>query len=567
MKRFFLSLVALILIGSATTYAQQTTGPNLLGAKGTFSAPFVTPSTTASTCTNDGAHTYSPLNNVGNALSSLNSSNSNTLGVGIPASSYTYANKNNPRNQSLEQEGNYSLVKIIGDATGGNCLKQSQDWRGWDHTGDGGWFMAVNGKPAGNSSSISNIFYTIKGISVCPGTKYEFSAFVATLLPSSSEYATPGSRPNISFVVRWGTGSNQSLTVSNTGAIDYTATPTWRKFGGTFTVPNNVSSVDLEVVNATSATYGNDFGLDDISLNVYQSDIVITGETPLCEGTSSTVNFAVTDATQTNTWYKWQLSTDGGGQTGTYTDITAPAQGSFTGNTYTVPLNLTNVSISQNGYKYRLVVAQSQAALSNIQVCTSQNEYTLVVTQCGPTPVTLTSFTGKYANGEVVLDWQTSQEMNNDRFDIYRSTDGQTFTLINAVKGNGNSNMIRDYRYVDVQPGSSKYAYYRLAQVDLDGKRSFSNVVKVSLGSIVSLEVYPNPFVSNFTVSFTADKNAEAKMIIRNVVGQAVMQRSVTTVRGNNTINISNLSSLKTGIYYVTIVNDDINFNVKLQKQ
>lgn len=549
MKHFYMSMLAFALLGTAQLNAQ--TGPNLLGAKGTFSAPFVTPNTTASSCTNNGSNSYSPVDNIGNSLNTLSG-----IGTAQPGSGYDYTASSG----GLTPEFTYTLIKNIGDANGGNCIKG--DWRGQNHTPDDGWFMAVNGAP---NNTKSPIFYKIDAISVCPGTKYEFSAWVINMLPKSSPAAIAGSEPNISFKV---TSSEGSSIVASSGPIAYTNTPTWVKVSGTFTVPSTISSIDLEVINATSIASGNDLGLDDISLNVEKSNIVLSGvngplTTALCDGNNTSVLFTVNDDTQTNAWYKWQVSKDGGA---TYSDSTAPAQATFSGNSYALTLNLTHVSTEMSGFKYRLVVSTSQAGLLNPE-CTYVNEYTLMVNACAPTPVIMTSFNGKYSNGQVVLDWQTSQEFNSDRFEVYKSNDGQSFSYLGSVKGAGNSNMTKNYNYFDNQPGGSQYVYYRLKQVDIDGKFVYTNVVKITTGTNASLEVYPNPFSSYFTASFTANKTADASIIVRNSIGQPVMQRSIKTVKGSNSVNVNNLSSLKAGIYYVTISNDDINYNIKLQKQ
>ncbi|MFZ4057683.1 MAG: hypothetical protein ACOYKE_06065, partial [Ferruginibacter sp.] len=71
---------------SATAQCTGTAGPNLLGAKGTFSTPFITVNNGADNCLQTGANTYSPTNNVGNALTGC----SVVSGSAIPCSDYTY---------------------------------------------------------------------------------------------------------------------------------------------------------------------------------------------------------------------------------------------------------------------------------------------------------------------------------------------------------------------------------------------------------------------------------------------------------------------------------------------
>lgn len=246
MKKYYLTALASFLLAgmSASAQCNGVKGPNMLGAKGTFSVPAITVNNNAAACTRSGSNTYNPVGNVGKALNGCSSN----PGAMKPCSDYTYTSASG----GLGPEGRYSILKTIGDANGGNCIKG--DWRGQDHTGDGGYFMAVNGAP---NSSTSPVFYKIKSIPVCLGATYEFSAWVINLLPGTSPAAIPGSEPNISFRVN-------GVVIANSGPIAYHTNTTWVKVGGSFVATSD--TVDLEVINATAVASGNDLGIDDISL-------------------------------------------------------------------------------------------------------------------------------------------------------------------------------------------------------------------------------------------------------------------------------------------------------------
>jgi Secretion system C-terminal sorting domain len=542
MKKFYTFVLTVLSVCSFQfTIAQcdGIKGPNLLGAKGTFSSPFITINADAAGCTSSGLNTYSPTGNIGNALTGCT-----TPGNAIPCSDYTYTSAN----RGLGPEFTYTIIKNIGDINGGNCIKG--DWKGTDHTGDGGYFMAVNGAP---NNTFSNIFYQIKSIPVCIGATYEFSAWVLNILPSSSSAATPGSEPSISFKVN-------GTVIGNSGPIAYQSTAIWVKVGGSFVATTN--TVDLQVINATAVAQGNDLGLDDISINVCQSQIAVTGPTASCSGSNVSVNFVVTDNSQTNTWYKWKISKDGGA---TFTDSTSGAQATFTGNSFTVPLDLGAVASSMNGYKYRLSVSTSAAGLANAD-CLYFNDYTLIVTDCGPLPVTLTSFNGRFSNGSSTLDWQTSQELNTDHFELFKSTDGKNFLSVTTIKSTGFSSLVKNYSYQDNSPNNGTYVYYRLKQVDINGKYTFSSIIKLALGLNTSVAVYPNPFINDFTVSFSAPKIATVTLKLQNSTGQLVFSKAIAVNKGNNSILINSLPSIKPGIYYMSVSNDELNFNSKLQK-
>ena len=522
-------------------------GPNLLGAKGTFSTPFITVSSTAANCTNNGNHTYSPTNNIGNALTGCSA-----IGSMLPCSDYTYSSANN----GLQPEGRYSIVKNIGDANGGNCLHGA--FRAKEHTGDGGYFLAVNGAP---NNTVSPVFYKIKTIPVCIGATYEFSAWVINMLPANNSAANPGSEPNISFKVN-------GQVIGTSGAIAYTNTPTWVKVGGSFVA--TTSTVDLEVVNATAVAQGNDLGLDDISINLCGSNISVspaavtgTGSTTFCEGADLSVNYTVTDATRANKWYQKQLSINGGAN---YVNVGLPMQATFNANNqYTVTTVLGIVTGLMNGWKYRLVVAPSVAGLSNPD-CGFFNEYTAIIPTCAALPVSLISFNGKYSNGASTLDWQTSQEVNNKEFQLLRSLDGSKFEVIATIKGAGNSNVLKSYQYQD-RVGGQGYVYYRLRQVDIDGKMTNSNIVRLSMGTDAkTLEVYPNPFTTNFTASFSAGRTAKATMQLVNLKGQTVYSTSISVTKGFNAVQMNNLPDLQSGLYQVIIFNEDFKFVGRVQK-
>lgn len=546
MKQFNTIIVAVIGVFSFQFSQAQLCngikGPNLLGGKGTFSAPFITVNSSAAACLGSGNHTYNPQGNVGNALTGCSAS----IGSIIPCSDYNYTAANN----GMFAEFTYSLIKVMGDASGSNCL-HTPVWTAKDHTGDGGYFMAVNGAP---SAGFSTLFYQIKNIPVCIGTTYEFSAWVINMMPAKAN--TDNAAPNVSFVAN-------GAVVGTSGPIAYDNK--WHEVGGSFTA--TTTSVDLQMLNATQVAGGNDLGLDDISIHVCSSRIEVTGPAINVDGSSPAPQFVVTDPFQQNTWYKWELSQDGGV---TFNNITSGSSIAYDADhTFTVSpaAYIGTVVASMNGYIYRLVVASSKAGLINPD-CIYFNDYRLIVASAGALPVQLTSFTGTYSNGIASLNWQTSQELNSDHFELFKSTDGKNFTSIKNITAAGNSSIIKNYQYQDgVTANAGNYVFYKLKQVDKDANFTFSPIVKLSLGDIHgSLQLFPNPVVNNFTASFSAPRSSTATLLIRNATGQSVYTMTVNVIKGNNSVSVSN-PSLKTGMYYVTVVNDDINCTGKLQKQ
>lgn len=109
-------------------------------------------------------------------------------------------------------------------------------------------------------------------------------------------------------------------------------------------------------------------------------------------------------------------------------------------------------------------------------------------------PITLIDFNvNKIKNGGVNLLWKTLSEVGNDYFEIQRSIDGDNFSFIGKVYGNGNSLSVQNYNFIDKNP-SIGFNYYRLKQVDFNGDFSLSNIklLDYKIGSLAPI-IYPNP--------------------------------------------------------------------------
>jgi len=100
-------------------------------------------------------------------------------------------------------------------------------------------------------------------------------------------------------------------------------------------------------------------------------------------------------------------------------------------------------------------------------------------------PVELTSFTAEYLDDEVVLNWRTATETNNQGFEVERSQKSgernqNDWMKISFVEGRGTTTEITDYTFQDKITNPRKYVY-RLKQIDFDGSFSYSNEVEIDV--------------------------------------------------------------------------------------
>ncbi|MFA9214213.1 MAG: IPT/TIG domain-containing protein [Candidatus Methylacidiphilales bacterium] len=187
-------------------------------------------------------------------------------------------------------------------------------------------------------------------------------------------------------------------------------------------------------------------------------------------------------------------------------------------------------------------------------------------------PVKLLSFTANLADNEddVLLNWTTGSEINNKGFELEHSINGVDFEKIGFVKGALNSTKINSYLFTDKAAFmnlNSSIVYYRLKQIDIDGKFEYSSIIKINNSAELSfLEAYPNPFENNFNIKFNAKSEGLVNIEITNIQGKNVNSMLSTVVKGTNTINLDDNINLKVGIYFVRITLNGESQVVKIVK-
>jgi hypothetical protein len=165
-------------------------------------------------------------------------------------------------------------------------------------------------------------------------------------------------------------------------------------------------------------------------------------------------------------------------------------------------------------------------------------------------PVTLLSFKAKKEGTASIVEWSTATETNSDKFVVERSTDGINFKdQVGSVKAVGNSSQVQYYNLKDIAP-LSKWNYYRLKQLDLDGKAHYSNIASVYFNkdnkSFVS--IYPNPVKDNVTVSYYTQSGGNVTIEIHDSKGALVRKLNRISTADINTATLD-LQSIATGIY------------------
>ncbi|MFI5237951.1 MAG: T9SS type A sorting domain-containing protein, partial [Ignavibacteriales bacterium] len=169
----------------------------------------------------------------------------------------------------------------------------------------------------------------------------------------------------------------------------------------------------------------------------------------------------------------------------------------------------------------------------------------------GFVPVELVSFTSSVTGNNVLLKWSTATELNNQGFDIEKSTNPDIWEKIGFVAGSGTTSEPRLYSFTDNDLKTGKY-YYRLKQIDFDGTIEYSDAieVEVSIPFTFSLDQnYPNPFNPSTTIKYSVPTDGFINIAVYSVLGEKV----IDIVNGNHTAGnyeiTFNASKLSSGTY------------------
>jgi hypothetical protein len=170
-------------------------------------------------------------------------------------------------------------------------------------------------------------------------------------------------------------------------------------------------------------------------------------------------------------------------------------------------------------------------------------------------PVEFSSFSASANGSDVLLNWSTASEKNNQGFEVLRKSGNGEFKAVGYINGNGTSVAPHNYSYVDKNVPTGEVSY-RLRQIDFDGSTSYSSIVEVDVTAPAQFGLaqnFPNPFNPSTTISFNLAVDAKVTVKIYNTLGQEVsVLTNATYAAGTHNLNFD-ASSLTSGIYVYSI--------------
>ena len=191
--------------------------------------------------------------------------------------------------------------------------------------------------------------------------------------------------------------------------------------------------------------------------------------------------------------------------------------------------------------------------------------FAISATVLAPLPVDLAYFGVKKAGKTASLSWITTNERNSDYFDVERSKDGVNFEFLTRVEAQTNSVAVNYYDIVDDKPFMG-VSYYRLKQMDMDGKFIYTEIKAINFSPSDIFSVRPNPANSIIDLSFEALKDENTPVIVFDYSGRLVSKQIFNSVKGFNSFKLD-VSTLPSGMYFITVPVDGEIQKVKLVKE
>jgi hypothetical protein len=179
---------------------------------------------------------------------------------------------------------------------------------------------------------------------------------------------------------------------------------------------------------------------------------------------------------------------------------------------------------------------------------------------CSVLPVELLNFSIRKFGHASELFWTTLSETNNDYFIIEKSNNAKNYFELGKIKGAGNTSLKTEYHFMDVYP-SKDLAYYRLKQVDIDGKHSYSEVISMEIKNDEAIRFDPNPSKGETTLDFPNTLYGKTIFKVFDSQGKIILdffeEKEMDSYRLNT-------ESFDPGVYILFVENNQLQLKSKL---
>ncbi|AEI49458.1 T9SS type A sorting domain-containing protein [Runella slithyformis] len=338
-------------------------------------------------------------------------------------------------------------------------------------------------------------------------------------------------------------GKAQQTLVETFGTVSATTTIAAHEAAGNFDLDDLTYSGTSSIRNTSSSSgySGASGGANVFFPGNINATLTVQRFSPnlSCAGvnaTTITVGLRKEDIGENGNNFTFQYSTDGGSTWSVSVGV-SPLLPVGTGTTGWY-LRSWNTPGNANAFRFQNTSSLSTFRIDDLVITNNNAGCSL--------PVRLISFKSEAQATGIELSWQTGEEIGNSHFDIERSTDAQHFESIGRVSGKGNSSVKQVYSFFDASPKNGPN-YYRLKQIDFDGKFEYSRIVSAAFIGTGIFKVYPNPVSSMLRIELPGETEIGSAFLY-DLTGCRVKEFSTAALK---------LEGIDNGIYFLQVQTKD----------
>jgi hypothetical protein len=186
---------------------------------------------------------------------------------------------------------------------------------------------------------------------------------------------------------------------------------------------------------------------------------------------------------------------------------------------------------------------------------TTDTAFAVTCAGCSALPVDLVYFYGNVEGDEIKLQWATASESQSSHFNVFLKSPEGKFNWVGAKQAAGESMQLITYHLTDRPQKLETYLIYRLDQIDFNG-RTKSYYTHVKRGKISQVILFPNPVDAGRNITVINPGNW-IELQVTDAVGKTIIKKS--NVQGNDDPVIVPTLGLKTGLYYIQIIDSNRN--------
>ncbi|MES2775693.1 MAG: T9SS type A sorting domain-containing protein [Bacteroidota bacterium] len=222
------------------------------------------------------------------------------------------------------------------------------------------------------------------------------------------------------------------------------------------------------------------------------------------------------------------------------------------------PINHKFIQIGINSASYAQVTADGVTIVRNALLYLMGNDLSL--------PIQLLSFSGhRNSSAYTNLVWQTANQRNFKQFEIERSYDGVSFSRVGQVHATANVTGQQEYRFTDSSKATGTL-FYRLKMIDLDGRFSYSQVVKIQgMQGVHFAKLMQNPVTDHIALQVSNPGRSQLSVSLYSSAGQLIKQWNPGAVEGNIVLPLN--LTLTNGLYHLRVTGGTNTTTLKVSKQ